>query len=66
MKTETKILSGAQIIVQERINQNVRTVFGYLGATVLPLFYEIYKKSELIQNVLTFVSLCWRICSYLR
>lgn len=49
-------LTGAQIIVRTLLELGVDTVFGYLGAAVLPLFNELYSaekqsRSNINQNV---------------
>jgi acetolactate synthase-1/2/3 large subunit len=46
-------LTGAKIIVECLIEQNVDTVFGYPGGTVLPLYDALYDKSDKITHVLT-------------
>ena len=34
--------TGAEIIVEALLRQGVETVFGYIGASVLPLFDRLY------------------------
>jgi len=34
--------TGAEIIVEALLRQSVETVFGYIGASVLPLFDRLY------------------------
>ncbi len=46
-------LTGAKIIVECLIEQNVDTVFGYPGGAVLPLYDALYDNSEKITHVLT-------------
>ncbi|MGD1819291.1 MAG: biosynthetic-type acetolactate synthase large subunit [Pleomorphochaeta sp.] len=46
-------LTGAKIIVECLIEQNVDTVFGYPGGAVLPLYDALYDKSDKITHVLT-------------
>lgn len=46
------ILSGAEIVVETLIEQNVKTIFGYPGGTVLDIYNQLYKKSNRINHVL--------------
>lgn len=46
-------LSGAQILIEELINQGVDTVFGYPGGAVLNIYDELYKNSHRVKNVIT-------------
>ncbi|MBO6193672.1 MAG: biosynthetic-type acetolactate synthase large subunit [Clostridiales bacterium] len=46
-------LSGAEIVVETLIEQNVKTIFGYPGGTVLDIYDQLYKKSDRITHVLT-------------
>lgn len=46
-------LTGAQIFVQVLAEQGVDTIFGYPGGSVLNLYDELYKNSDIIRHVLT-------------
>lgn len=46
-------LNGAQILVEELINQGVDTIFGYPGGAVLNIYDELYKNSERITHIIT-------------
>lgn len=46
-------LSGAEIVVETLIEQNVKTIFGYPGGTVLDIYDQLYKKSDRITHILT-------------
>ena len=46
-------LSGAEIVVETLIEQNIKTIFGYPGGTVIDIYDQLYKKSERITHVLT-------------
>lgn len=46
-------LTGAEIIIECLREQDVDTVFGIPGGTVLNIFDELYKHSDRIRNVLT-------------
>ncbi|NLL38512.1 MAG: biosynthetic-type acetolactate synthase large subunit [Clostridiales bacterium] len=46
-------MTGAQILVEELINQGVDTVFGYPGGQVLNIYDELYKNAHRIKHILT-------------
>ena len=46
-------LSGAEIVVETLIEQNVKTIFGYPGGTILNVYDALYKHSSEIKHVLT-------------
>ena len=46
-------LKGAEIVVETLIEQNIKTIFGYPGGTVLDIYDQLYKKSDRIEHVLT-------------
>jgi len=46
-------LSGAEIVVETLIEQNVKTIFGYPGGTVIDIYDQLLKKSDRINHVLT-------------
>ena len=46
-------LSGAEIVVETLIEQNIKTIFGYPGATVIDIYDQLLKKSDKIEHVLT-------------
>ena len=46
-------LTGAKIIVECLIEQNVDTVFGFPGGAVLPLYDALYERSDKIHHILT-------------
>jgi acetolactate synthase-1/2/3 large subunit len=45
--------TGAQILVDELVNQGVDTVFGYPGGAVLNIYDELYKNAHHIKHILT-------------
>lgn len=47
------LLSGAQILLEELIRQDVGTVFGYPGGAVLDIYDELYKNAHRIGHVLS-------------
>jgi acetolactate synthase-1/2/3 large subunit len=46
-------LTGAQILIECLIEQQVDTVFGYPGGAVLNIYDELYKNSDRITHILT-------------
>ena len=46
-------LNGAAILIECLIEQEVGTVFGFPGGAVLPIYDELYKRSDRIRHVLT-------------
>ncbi len=47
------MLSGAQILVEELVRHDVKTVFGYPGGAVLDIYDELYKNSHRIEHIIT-------------
>lgn len=45
--------TGASLLIEKLIENNVKTVFGYPGGAVLPIYDELYKKQDKIYHVLT-------------
>ncbi|MCL2755389.1 MAG: biosynthetic-type acetolactate synthase large subunit [Oscillospiraceae bacterium] len=46
-------LSGAEIIIEQLIRHGVKTVFGYPGGAVLPIYDALYQAFERIDHVIT-------------
>ncbi len=46
-------LTGAQILIECLVEQDVDTVFGYPGGSVLNIYDELYKSSDRIRHILT-------------
>lgn len=46
-------ITGAQIVIECLIEQNVDTVFGYPGGAILNIYDELYKNSDRIRHILT-------------
>ena len=46
-------LKGAQIVIETIIEQNVDTVFGYPGGTVLDIYDAIYEAKDRLNHVIT-------------
>lgn len=53
MQTKSKRLSGAQIITEVLLEENIDTVFGYPGGQVLHIYNELEKKRRRIKHILT-------------
>ena len=47
------IMTGAQILLECLVEQEVDTVFGYPGGTILNVYDELYKKKDKIKHILT-------------
>ncbi|NLF79736.1 MAG: acetolactate synthase large subunit, partial [Clostridia bacterium] len=47
------LLSGAEILVEELIHQNVTTVFGYPGGTVLDIYDALYRNCHRIEHIIS-------------
>jgi acetolactate synthase-1/2/3 large subunit len=47
------ILSGAQILVEELVRHEVKTVFGYPGGAVLDIYDELYKNAHRLEHIIT-------------
>ena len=45
-------MTGARILIEELVNQNVKTVFGYPGGAVLNIYDELYKSSDRIEHII--------------
>ena len=45
-------LKGAEIVVETLIEQNIKTIFGYPGGTVIDIYDQLYKKSDRITHIL--------------
>lgn len=50
---ETRVLNGAEILVECLKEQGVKTVFGYPGGTILNVYDALYKHQEEITHILT-------------
>ncbi|WP_343358269.1 acetolactate synthase 3 large subunit [Bartonella schoenbuchensis] len=50
-RTDGKIMSGAEMVIQALIDQGVEHIFGYPGGAVLPIFDAIYKQDS-FQHIL--------------
>ena len=44
--------SGAEIVIESLCRNRVKTVFGYPGGAVLPIYDELYKNSSRLNHVL--------------
>ncbi len=49
---KTEKFTGAQIIIKALINEGVKTIFGYPGGAILPLYDELYNQNS-INHILT-------------
>ncbi len=53
MQTQTKKLTGAQIVIETLIEQGVTDVFGYPGGQVLNLYDALYEASDRLNHIIT-------------
>lgn len=51
--SETRILNGAEIVIECLREQGVKTVFGYPGGTILNIYDSLYKHQDEITHILT-------------
>ncbi|MGF1755461.1 acetolactate synthase 3 large subunit [Vibrio makurazakiensis] len=51
-KPETAMLSGAEMVVQSLIEENVEQIFGYPGGSVLDIYDALHAKTDQIKHVL--------------
>ena len=42
-----KKLSGARIVIEALIQENVKVIFGYPGGAVLPIYDELFKQNKI-------------------
>ncbi len=47
------ILKGAEIVVKTLLEQNIKTIFGYPGGTVIDIYDQLLKHSDEIEHVLS-------------
>ncbi len=51
--SETKVLNGAEIVIECLMEQGVKTVFGYPGGAILNIYDALYKHQDEISHILT-------------
>jgi len=47
------LLTGAQILIEELVRNNVDTIFGYPGGAVLDIYDELYKNEKRLRHVIS-------------
>jgi len=47
------LLTGAQILIEELVRNNVDTIFGYPGGAVLDIYDELYKNDKRLRHVIS-------------
>ncbi len=45
--TETRTMTGAEMVIQALVDQGVDTIFGYPGGAVLPIYDALFKQNRL-------------------
>ncbi|WP_425542239.1 acetolactate synthase large subunit [Salinibacillus aidingensis] len=53
MRTETSTKTGADLLVESLLREDVETIFGYPGGAVLPIYDALYKAKESFHHVLS-------------
>ncbi|QHS24587.1 acetolactate synthase large subunit [Virgibacillus sp. MSP4-1] len=53
MRTETSTKTGADLLVESLLHEDVETIFGYPGGAVLPIYDAIYRAKESFHHVLS-------------
>ena len=41
-----KKITGAKIVIESLIQENVKVIFGYPGGAVLPIYDELFKQKK--------------------
>ncbi|MDR0464016.1 MAG: acetolactate synthase large subunit, partial [Treponema sp.] len=47
------LLTGAQILIEELVRNNVDTIFGYPGGAVLDIYDELFKNEARLRHVIS-------------
>ena len=42
-----KKITGAKIVIESLIQENVKVIFGYPGGAVLPIYDELFKQKKI-------------------
>jgi acetolactate synthase I/II/III large subunit len=50
--TETKTISGSHIVIDALLNEGVKTIFGYPGGAIMPIYDALYDYTEHIEHIL--------------
>ena len=53
MERKTKIISGADLLIESLMDEGVDTIFGYPGGAVLPIYDALYRSDANFEHVLT-------------
>lgn len=52
IKTEKKIMTGSEALIQSLIYEGVDTLFGYPGGAIMPVFDALYDKKDTMKHIL--------------
>ncbi|MDC3416575.1 acetolactate synthase large subunit [Aquibacillus salsiterrae] len=52
-ETKTQPKTGADLLVEALINEDVKTIFGYPGGAVLPIYDALYRAKDAFNHILT-------------
>lgn len=51
-KTDSKVMTGSELLIESLINEGVDTLFGYPGGAIMPVFDGLYDKKDTINHIL--------------
>ena len=51
-KTETKVMTGSEALIQSLMYEGVDTLFGYPGGAIMPVFDALYDKKDKMNHIL--------------
>ena len=51
-KTETKVMTGSEALIQSLMYEGIDTLFGYPGGAIMPVFDALYDKKEKMNHIL--------------
>ena len=54
-----KNLTGAKIVIESLIQENVKVIFGYPGGAVLPIYDELFKQKKIKDIIVIMVMPPW-------
>lgn len=51
-KPEAKTITGSQAVLEALVAENVKTIFGYPGGAIMPIYDALYDYNEKLQHIL--------------
>ena len=55
----TRLMSGAQAVVQALIDEGTDLMFGYPGGAIMPVYDALYDVEEELEHILTKLVFAW-------